>query len=136
MTDSEVMPRLAPRGKIVIPEVFTRRTSTDSTPAPASEKTSLQAANEAQETVVTAEEEHGRAVAANATPAEMVEPTREALKPISPGLSNVSLPLGPKPKGENTAVEKKSVSDLDHVFDFFFVCVSALPRRGRVCSAY
>lgn len=122
MTDSKAMPRLAPHGKITIPEAFTR-SSTDSTPAPASERKSPHAAAKAQAAV----KGQGRHVEVAAV-AEMAGPTREILKPISPGLSNVSLPLGPRPKGTKTAKEEL-VS-----LAIYFLYLSALSCLAGTCS--
>lgn len=87
--NNAVMPRLIPRGKIAIPVVSPRSDAngTTSSFAPASEKADQQPKEDEESRVTTA--------AAEEPPSRQVRP---AFQPISPGLSNVTLPLGPGPK--------------------------------------
>eukprot|EP00903_Cladosiphon_okamuranus_P021688 g19941.t1 len=108
-------PRLGPRSKIVIPEVFTKSGSNGRTTsvAPASERSSQTQDRglppAADEPAVVAE-----VAAAAPAPSEGAvfspkpESFRPAFAPISSGLSSVKLPLGPPPKDQSAPAEEKS----------------------------
>lgn len=86
-------PRLVPRGKIIVPKACTRPDANGSTSrsslAPAAESSADVRGEEAVQMGESAEPAIAPAESGSLRP----------LGPISPGLSNVSLPLGPGPKG-------------------------------------
>lgn len=90
------MPSLRPHSKISIPEACApSNMDANGIVAPASETATGQGEKQAEE--VTAPPQAPATASAAAT-VPLRQKSSRAFKPISPGLSNISLPLGPSPK--------------------------------------
>lgn len=94
------MPTLAPHGNIVIPDIFARSNANDGSGVAPAAESAQPGASEATTAVETASE-------VVAVAPSKRESSSLTFQPISPGLSSVSLPLGPGPK---IATEKEAKS--------------------------
>eukprot|EP00904_Undaria_pinnatifida_P013019 jgi/Undpi1/8848/HiC_scaffold_25.g11310.m1 len=90
------MPSLRPHSKISIPEACApSNMDANGIVAPASETATGQGEKQAEEVTVPPQ---APATASAAATVPLRQKSSRAFKPISPGLSNISLPLGPSPK--------------------------------------
>ena len=114
------MPSLRPHSKIPIPETFDPTDAeANGSVAPASETTTRQqdqVEKRAEEALSPAPAAAAAAAAPEVTAVPPKQKSPRCFEPISPGLSSISLPLGPSPKG----VGGKDTSSVRHELVLWF----------------